>query len=52
MGEPLLKKVYLVTDDDYPSVDGDMNFYFSLGALCCMLVVGIAAEKFGRMRVI
>lgn len=52
MGEPLLKKVYHVSDEDYPSVDGNMNFFFSLGALFCMLVVGIAAEKIGRMRVI
>lgn len=52
MGDPLLKKVYKISDENYGSMDGNMNLYFSLGALFCVLLSGPVSDKIGRHTVV
>ena len=51
MGEPLLNTVYQV-GDKYSSIIGNINLFFSIGAMVCVLISGPAANFIGRYKMV
>lgn len=52
LGEPLLQDVYHLKGEAYSMVLGDINFYFSVGAMIGVLGSGVLVDLVGRKKML